>query len=179
MAIKTTNQTLQEFCRWFRGSVRDPLLKAAMVNPKIKSFLTVDLPQRLFEAIQRWEQNTRMTGSIKATSLRQEVYTWLNAHGWKVLLPFIVPLIEKSVLWIYRGYFMAKFKALGLHEQLELMLNDDLDNDGDVGVANVVPKMPSAVVTVPVMPEDDPVPPEPVIPPVVHHVSRGNKQTIK
>jgi hypothetical protein len=59
-----------------------------------------------------------------------EIETWLGGLGLKPALPFILRAAEMAVIWIYKEYFMAKFKQLHLDGYLEQLFKKDLDNDG-------------------------------------------------
>jgi len=134
MAQKKGTINLNDFSRWFRKRVRDPLIAATGITERQQFFVESTLPQELYQRITRIEnQNPRMPGLQKMALLMSELQQVIAPQGLKPLMPLVRQWAEQAVMYIYKSHFMAKFKEMGLHDWLEAFLSEDIDQDGDVG----------------------------------------------
>lgn len=132
--MKTTSIKANDFFRWFRKKVRDPLVAATGLTNNQKSFIDETLAMELYQRITRIEnQSKNLTGLQKMNLLITEVQHLVIPQGLKELMPVVKLWAEQAVLYIYKTYFMEKFKSMGMHDWLEAFLGEDLDQDSDIG----------------------------------------------
>lgn len=159
---KPVSNEAKTFSRWFRKKVRDPFIDIARKDKRVADFIDEVLPGRLWSSITRAESNPQINSLGKKHLVEREVATMLQGLGIQWLRPFILKYLDHAVFFIYRDYFMKKFKRWGLHEPLELLLDKDIDEDGDIGDAKPGPLLEPVE---PPPPDEKPKPPaEPATP---------------
>jgi len=130
---KPISNDAKSFSRWFRKKVRDPFIDIARKDKRVTDLLDNQLAGRLWSSITRAESNPQMNSLAKKHLVEREVATILQGLGLQWLRPFILKYLDHAVFYIYRAYFMDKFKRWGLHEPLETLLDKDIDEDDDIG----------------------------------------------
>lgn len=133
--MKTSTKTINEFSKFFRKQLRDPLIGSIIGSntEKFKPVFEEELPQVVHDSIVSAERRIHATGMQKAEIVAKEVYDVLKPYGLEVVMGVIRPLIEKCVIYLYKEHFIAKFKKFGLNNFMEDWLKTDLDSDGQVG----------------------------------------------
>jgi hypothetical protein len=138
---KLSKLSANDFYRWFRKEVR-PLVSSPAVEKPVKEFLENLLGKELYFRITNLEERLKNeTGDRKMQLLQGELKALLRTVKMEALMPFVKIFAERAVLFLYREAFMEKVKELGAHEYLETMFKMDIDEDGDIGVANDPPKI--------------------------------------
>lgn len=143
MAFKELNTTINDFSRWFKKEVKDITSKSSLTAAQ-KTVIESKLPEVVYEKITEAEQIQGLSGAQKMARVTTLVKEYLVAQGLSALMPIVKLWLEKSVLFVYRKYFLVQMQKLGLNDMLESLLNIDLDSDSDIGGKPVVVPVPAS-----------------------------------
>ncbi|MFA5714200.1 MAG: hypothetical protein WC998_00485 [Candidatus Paceibacterota bacterium] len=122
-----------DFYRAFRMKVRDPLLKKFGVNKDEKakalvSALDSELPTQIYSYVTVAEKSGA-TGLQKFFSVLGHFSDWMNSKGLGEFTPYLLPIIQHSVVIIYNKYFDTFCEKYGLESFLEGLFGFSLDKE--------------------------------------------------
>jgi len=133
------------FYRFFRKTIRDPLIDEAIKKLNVSKHITVDkvinetLPEKLMEKIIKSENATGFNGVQKKAMVEQYLWQVLKDIGLDILFPLFAQKLPSLIIFLYKEYYLEKFKAWGLEHYIEIIVNVDLDEDGSIGEHTTTP----------------------------------------
>lgn len=152
---KLASLNLNDFCRFFRTKMRDPIIAKALdsisdvhIKNKANHYFDSEIAKRLYAEIEKAEFNTGLSGVQKKGMIDAGLWSYLNEIGLTVLFPILAAKLQELLLGMYKEYYLAKFTRYGLEEYVEAITKMDIDGDGDIAGIPTTP--PSEEETAPV-----------------------------
>lgn len=123
-----------DFYKTFEKKVYTPLerkFKKAAVHPLRDGFLKVikkELPTLLYQWVVTEEVGKPKAGILKYMGVMKKLALWLEAKGYGMFMPLLVPVIEMTVRWLYQKTVESVFDKFGIEDALESWLGFNVDS---------------------------------------------------